>query len=203
MSINDRDENLQFLNAVRNVDKTYHEPPLKRVAPKQIAPRRVHTLELYSPNEWVAVVIKKDCKEPPYGMLELELPNKRTVLCSRKAITKSPGDHKSCLTCGTVGTAKVGRTNGEYFATEARFEGDPPNKEEIGRVAIWRDDKKQGFVERPCGDWLFIAGTRRREAIEIGDWVQFTMKRSKNPKYTDGYVGMNARKIIAPFGARR
>jgi hypothetical protein len=193
MLINDRDENLQFLNAVRNIDKKYHEPALKRVAPKQVVPKRTAPAS----DRWLKVVIKKDCKKPPYGMLVLELPDKRTVLCSRKVVI-SPGNHALCLTTGTVGTARIERFNGQYRAIEARFDGDPPNEEETGRVVIWRDDKKQGWIERECKDRLFIAGTRWGEVVEIGDWVRFAIKRSKNPKHPYGYVGMDARKIIAP-----
>jgi hypothetical protein len=76
--------------------------------------------------------------------------------------------------------------------------GAPSSGEEIGRVINWSEAKGCGWVERPCKDWLFVFSDRQEHiygAIGIGNWVRFTVDRSKK---RSGYVGTAARKMEAP-----
>ena len=153
-------------------------------------------------SEWFEVRVERLSENGHY--LFLSLTTNDLVVCSPKTILQSPAGHKLCLAPGHVGAARIKLVQNRYQCIEAHFDGELPNEEEIGQVIRWDDDRMRGHVERPCKDWLFIAGTDGREGtygiIGLGDWVRFRIERSKT---RSGYVGVAAHKISAPTAQER
>jgi hypothetical protein len=152
-------------------------------------------------SEWFEIRVERLSDNGHY--LFLSLTTNDLVVCIPKTITESPANHKLCLKPGHVGAARIELVQNRYRCIEAHFDGALANEEEIGQVIRWDDDRMRGHVERPCKDWLFIAGTNGREGtygiIRLGDWVRFRIERSKT---RSGYVGVSAYKISAPTAQR-
>lgn len=151
------------------------------------------------PDEWFEVRVQHLLSNRL--SLILSLTTGDSVICHPKTITESPGNHKLCLAPGTVGAARIELFEGRYRCIEAQFDGAPTATEEIGCVTKWDHDRSIGWVERPCGDWLFISSTDGREGtygvIGLGDWIRFKIGRSRNPNRS-GFVGLEAHKIDPP-----
>jgi hypothetical protein len=148
------------------------------------------------PSEWFKV--RLDRLSDNGHFLILSLTNDVEVVCIPKAISESPGGHKLCLAPGSNGVARLEIVDGRFRALEAQFEGTSP-VEEIGRAVRWDDNRLRGWIQRQCGDWLYVASSNGQEGaygvIGVGDWVRFKIERSKS---RSGYVGVAAHKIDAP-----